>query len=413
MEYQRFDLENGLKVIVHEDHSTRTAVLNLMYDVGSRDESPEKTGFAHLFEHLMFGGSENVSNFDDPLQKVGGNNNAFTSPDMTNYYMTVPSNNLETAFWLESDRMHALSFDPVVLEVQRKVVIEEFNQRYLNQPYGDAWLQLRPLAYKSHPYRWATIGKEISHIEEATMDDVKSFFYQHYVPNNAVLVVAGDVTVDQVKHLAEKWFGPIPAGNPNARNLPVEPEQTEKRSLHVEGDVPLDVFYRVYPMDGRLGQNYQVQDLLSDVLGRGKSSRLYQTLVKEKQLLSSVSAHISGSTDPGLIVINGKLKEGVSFEEVDLLVNQEINNLITNGLQVGELDRVKVHAESSHLFSEVELLNRAINLAYYTLLGDTSLIDREVEAIHAVTEEQLIDQAKKRLSPEKSSTLYYHAKREA
>lgn len=410
MEYQRFDLENGLKVIVHEDHSTRTAVLNLMYDVGSRDESEEKTGFAHLFEHLMFGGSENVVNFDEPLQKVGGNNNAFTSPDMTNYYMTVPSNNLETAFWLESDRMHALSFDPEVLEVQRKVVIEEFNQRYLNQPYGDAWLKLRPLAYQKHPYRWATIGKEISHIEEATMEDVKSFFYQHYVPNNAVLVVAGDVTLEQVKRLAEKWFGPIPAGKPNERNLPQEPEQNEKRVSHVEGDVPLNVFYRVYPMDGRLGDNYYAQDLLSDVLGRGKSSRLYQTLVKEKQLLSSVSAHISGSTDPGLIVVSGKLKEGVSFEEVDQLVDQEIDNLIENGLQPGELDRVKVHAESSHLFSEVELLNRAINLAYYTLLGDTSMIQREVESIHAVTEEQLIEQAKKRLNPTKSSTLYYHAK---
>ena len=240
MKFEEFELENGLRVVVHEDRSTKTAVLNVLYDVGSRDEDPNKTGFAHLFEHLMFGGSKNIPTYDEPLQKVGGENNAFTSPDLTNYYISIPSNNLETAFWLESDRMLSLSFDPKVLEIQRKVVIEEFKQRYLNQPYGDAWLKLRPLAYKEHPYLWATIGKEISHIENATMDDVKEFFFKFYIPNNAILVVAGDVTLDEVKRLTEKWFGPIPKGAPLNRNLSKEPKQTLKRTLSYDANVPVN-----------------------------------------------------------------------------------------------------------------------------------------------------------------------------
>jgi len=398
MEYQSFELDNGLKVIVHEDHDTKIAVLNLMYDVGSRDEDENKTGFAHLFEHLMFGGSKHIENFDEPLQRVGGENNAFTSPDMTNYYISVPSNNLETAFWLESDRMLSLSFDPEVLEVQRKVVIEEFNQRYLNQPYGDVWLKLRPLAYDKHSYRWATIGKEVSHIENATMDDVKGFF-----------VVAGDVTVEQVKRLSEKWFGPIKSGEPYKRDLIVEPKQLKEKALHHEGKVPLDVFYKAFHMPDRLDKSYYAIDLMSDVLGRGKSSRLYNDLVKGKGMLSSVGAHISGSTDPGLLIISGKLKDGVSFDEVDQAVFENINNLLINPVEESELDKVKLHAESSLVFSEVELLNRAINLAYYTLLGDTDIINREVGDLNAVVADDIRDQAKKMLNKTNCSTLYYHA----
>src|SRR6218665_2626807 len=229
IKYEHFTLQNGLEVYVHEDHTTPMAAVNILYNVGSRDEDEKKTGFAHLFEHLMFGGSKNIPNYDEPLQKVGGENNAFTSPDITNYYITLPSKNIETAFWLESDRMLSLSFDPKVLEVQRKVVIEEFKQRYLNQPYGDVWLKLRPLVYKNHSYRWATIGKEISHISDAKIEDVKAFFKKHYNPQNAIMVVGGDVTVEQVKHLSEKWFGPIPAGEKYHRNLPQEPEQHDER----------------------------------------------------------------------------------------------------------------------------------------------------------------------------------------
>mgnify|MGYP000940784392 CR=1 FL=1 len=309
--YSSFTLPNGLRVLVHEDHTVQIAVINILYDVGSRDESPEKTGFAHLFEHLMFGGSVNIPSYDEPLQRVGGENNAFTSTDITNYYLTLPASNLETGFWLESDRMLSLSFDPRSLEVQRKVVIEEFKQRYLNQPYGDVWLKLRPLAYARHPYRWATIGKEIAHIEQATLEDVRNFFFRHYAPNNAVLVVAGKVTHEQVRTLAEKWFGPIPSRTIPERNLPAEPEQTERRTLTVEAKVPANALYKTYHMPGRFHPDYYAVDLLSDVLSRGQSSRMFNQLVKEQELFTSISSYVMGSIDPGLFVISGRLQEGV------------------------------------------------------------------------------------------------------
>ncbi|MEO9806242.1 MAG: pitrilysin family protein [Reichenbachiella sp.] len=410
IQYDKFTLDNGLQVVVHEDHSTKVAILNVLYNVGSKDEDEHKTGFAHLFEHLMFGGSANIPSYDEPLQKVGGENNAFTTPDYTNYYISVPSNNLETAFWLESDRMLSLAFDTQSLEVQRKVVIEEFKQRYLDQPYGDAWLHMKPMAYKTHPYRWNTIGKEISHIEDATMEDVKAFFKKFYIPNNAILVVAGDVKLEDIKVLAEKWFGSIPRGSDYHRNISQEEPQTEARSKTTESQVPMDAFYKGYHMPDRLDPKYFTIDLLSDVLGRGKSSRLYQSLVKKTKLLHSVSASITGSVDAGLLVISGKLKEGVTFDQVDEEIDHEIKTLLTNGLKTGELDKVKMQAESSHVFSEVELLNRAMSLAYFTLLGNTALINHEVEAINAVTEKEMIIEAKKMLNKTNCSTLYYHKK---
>ncbi|MEP2025129.1 MAG: pitrilysin family protein [Reichenbachiella sp.] len=410
MKYEKFTLDNGLQVVVHEDHSTKVAVLNVLYNVGSRDEDENKTGFAHLFEHLMFGGSVNIPSYDEPLQKVGGENNAFTTPDYTNYYISIPSNNLETAFWLESDRMLSLAFDPQSLEVQRKVVIEEFKQRYLDQPYGDAWLNLKPMAYKTHPYRWNTIGKEISHIEEATMEDVKAFFKKFYIPNNAILVVAGDVTLDQVKSMSEKWFGSIPAGEPYVRDLPQESLQIEHRSKTIDGKVPMNAFYRAYHMPDRLHEKYHTIDLLSDVLGRGKSSRLYTKLVKEKKLLNSISASITGSIEAGLLVISGKLKDGVTFDQVDKIVDEEIETFLIDGLYPEELDKVKMQAESSHVFSEVELLNRAMSLAYYTLLGNTELVNKETQLINEVSEEALLVEAKKMLNKTNCSTLYYQKK---
>src|SRR5688572_8351862 len=304
IDFNEFTLANGLRVIVHEDHTVQIAVLNILYDVGSRDEREDKTGFAHLFEHLMFGGSANIANYDEPLQRVGGENNAFTNTDITNYYLTVPAANLETGFWLESDRMLSLSFDPQVLDVQRKVVVEEFKQRYLNQPYGDVWLKLRPLAYKVHPYQWATIGKEVSHIENATLEDVREFFFKYYVPNNAILVVAGNVTVEQIKHLSEKWFGPIKSGKIN-RNLPLEPVQQERRFMEIKAPVPADAFYKAWHMPGRFHEDYYATDLLSDLFGRGQSSRLYQKLVKEKEIFTSVSSFVMGTVDPGLFVVSG------------------------------------------------------------------------------------------------------------
>jgi len=405
--YKWFTLDNGLKVFVHEDHSVSIAVLNILYNVGSKDESEDKTGFAHLFEHLMFGGSKNIPSYDGPLELVGGENNAFTSPDITNYYITLPAVNIETAFWLESDRMLSLSFDPKVLEVQRSVVIEEFKQRYLNQPYGDVWLKLRPLTYLVHPYKWATIGKEISHIENATMEDVKAFFYKYYLPNNAIMVVGGNVTLEQVKALSEKWFAPIPAGKPYNRNLPQEPVQQKARFEEVEADVPLDALYKVYHMGGKLADDYYATDLLSDLLGRGKSSRLHTILVNEKQLFNSVGSHVSGSMEPGLFVIEGKLHEGVSIEEGEKAVQEILDDLRQNSCKESELQKVKNQAESSIAFGEVELLNRAMNLAFAALLGDPELVNTEAEKINAVTNADIKNAALKVLTENNCSTLYY------
>ena len=336
--FTEFTLANGLRVMVHEDHTVQIAVMNILYDVGSRDEHPNKTGFAHLFEHLMFGGSKNISSFDEPLQLVGGENNAFTNTDITNYYLTVPASNIETGFWLESDRMMSLSFDPKVLEVQRKVVIEEFKQRYLNQPYGDVWLKLRPLTYTQHPYAWATIGKEISHIENATLNDVKDFFFRYYVPSNAILVVAGNVTVDQVMKLSEKWFGPIPSPALSKRNLPIEPKQTSKRFLEVEADVPASAFYKAWHMPGRFHNDYYAADLLSDILSRGQSSILYQKLVKEKEIYTSISSFVMGNIDPGILVMSGRIKEGIRLEDGEHEVNEIISSITSKGIRVSYLE---------------------------------------------------------------------------
>lgn len=411
--YDKFKLSNGLTLLVHEDRSSPMAVLNLLYKVGARNESPDKTGFAHLFEHLMFGGSKNVPSFDEPLQRVGGDNNAFTSNDITNYYITVPSTNLETAFWLESDRMLSLSFDPKVLEVQRSVVIEEFKQRYLNQPYGDVWLRMRPLAYQKHPYRWPTIGKEISHIENATMSDVQSFFRRFYVPNNAVLVVAGDISFEEAKQLTEKWFGPIPAGDALEQELPEELKQNEYRVEEVSADVPLDAFYLNFHMSGRLSDDYHATDLLSDILGRGKSSMLYQKLVEEQKIFNSISAFVSGNVDPGLLTIQGKLNPGRSMESAELAVWELIEQLKTKGIPNEELQKVKHKAEASQVFSDLELLNRAMNLAYAEMLGDANLANQEIQKIREVEKKNVLRIAEEILVKENASLLKYYAKKKS
>jgi zinc protease len=407
--YKQFALENGLRVLVHEDPTVQIAVMNILYDVGSRDELPTKTGFAHLFEHLMFGGSANIPSYDEPLQMVGGENNAFTSTDITNYYITLPAANLETAFWLESDRMLSLSFDHHVLEVQRKVVIEEFKQRYLNQPYGDVWLKLRPLAYKTHPYLWATIGKEISHIENATMDDVKEFFFTHYIPSNAIMVVAGKVTFDQVKEFSEKWFGPIPAGKKRVRNLPDEPKQVEKRMLTVEANVPANALYKTYHMPGRFHYDYYASDLMSDVLSRGHSSRLYQTLVKEKEIFTSISSFVMGTIDPGMLVINGRVKEGVTLGQAEDELELVLTKFKRDGVQNSELEKVKNQALATMEFDKVEVLNRAMNLAFASLSGDPVLVNKEPDRIKSVTNEDINRMATEILTETNSSAMYYKA----
>ncbi|TDG36926.1 insulinase family protein [Pedobacter changchengzhani] len=411
--FNRFTLVNGLKVLVHEDPTTPMAVLNILYDVGARDEEADKTGFAHLFEHLMFGGSVNIPSYDEPLQRVGGENNAFTSNDITNYYITLPAENLETAFWLESDRMLNLAFSEKSLDTQRNVVSEEFKQRYLNQPYGDVWLKLRPLAYKKHSYQWATIGKELSHIENATMDDVKAFFKKHYNPQNAILVVGGNVKTEDVKKLAEKWFEPIPAGNKYNRNLIQEEHQTEARFETITADVPLNAIYIAFKMPERLSVDYHVYDLLSDVLSSGKSSRLHNSLLKEQKLFSEINAYITSSLDAGLFIIEGKLVEGVTIQTAEKGIWAELEKLKQDAVNESELAKIQNKAESVMVFSEMNLLDKAMNLAYYELLGDAMLMNEETQKYLAVTADDLKRVSEKMFTKESSSTLYYLTKQNA
>jgi predicted Zn-dependent peptidase len=409
VKFNRFTLDNGLRVIVHEDNTTPMAVLNILYDVGARDENPEQTGFAHLFEHLMFGGSINIPNYDGPLQRVGGENNAFTSNDITNYYITLPSANLETAFWLESDRMLSLAFSKKSLEVQRNVVIEEFKQRYLNQPYGDVWLKLRPMVYKQHPYQWATIGKTIKHIEDAKIENVKAFFKKHYNPQNAIMVVGGDVKTEDIKAMAEKWFGPIPAGDKYVRNLPQEPAQNEERRETVTAKVPLNDVYIAFQMEGRLDGSYYVVELMSDILSRGNSSRLYRSLVKDKPLFSEVHAYITGSLDTGMFILEGKPLEGISIEQAEQALWQEVEKLKAEEVPADELTKVKNKTESTLVFSEMSLLDKAMNLAFYELMGDAGDFNHESERFLAVTAQQIKEQANIIFRKENSSTLIYLA----
>ncbi|MFA6277087.1 MAG: pitrilysin family protein [Pedobacter sp.] len=409
VDFNRFTLANGLKVLVHEDPTTPMAVLNILYDVGARDEEHNKTGFAHLFEHLMFGGSVNIPSYDEPLQRVGGENNAFTSNDITNYYITLPATNIETAFWLESDRMLSLAFSEKSLDTQRNVVMEEFKQRYLNQPYGDVWLKLRPLAYKTHPYQWATIGQDLAQIENAKMEDVKAFFKKHYNPQNAVLVVGGNVKTEEVKKLAEKWFEPTPAGEKYTRNLPKELPQTEARTLTVTANVPLNAIYIAFKMPTRTDATYQTYDLMSDILSQGQSSRLYNSLLKEQQLFSEINAYLSSSIDEGLFVVEGKLVNGVDINAAENAIWEELQKLTTHLVSDDELTKVKNKSESIMVFAEMNLLDKAMNLAYYELLGDAASLNTEINKYLAVTAAQIKEVATTTFVKEKSSTLYYLA----
>lgn len=407
IEFSKFELANGLRVIHHYDPSTPLAVMNILYNVGSRDENPEKTGFAHLFEHLMFGGSVNIPDFDGPLQAAGGENNAFTNTDITNYYLTIPANNIETGFWLESDRMLSLAFGEKSLEVQRKVVIEEFKQRYLNQPYGDVWLKLRDLAYTTHPYKWATIGKEIKHIEDATLEDVKAFFKKFYNPNNAIMCIAGGVKIEEVKELCEKWFGDIPKNERNQNHYPAEPEQTEARSLTVKADVPANAIYKAYHCVARTDDKYYSTDLVSDVLSRSNSSRLYTELLKNKGLFTDINAYVTGEIDKGLFIVAGRLVDDVSVEEAEKAIEEELQKIQNELVTDEELEKVKNQVETTVTFSEISALNKAMGLCYGELLGNANLINEEVEMYKAITKEEIQQRAKELFRPENCSTIYY------
>lgn len=410
LDFQKFTLDNGLRVIIHEDPSTPMVCVNILYDVGARDEDPEQTGFAHLFEHLMFGGSVNVPNFDAVLQGVGGQNNAFTSNDITNYYITLPAHNIETALWLESDRMLGLTFEEKGLATEKQVVIEEFKQRYLNQPYGNVMILLRELSYKQHPYRWPTIGKEISHIEKANLDSVKDFFYKHYSPQNAILSIVGNVKYEEVKSKVKKWFGDIPKGNKYDRQITKEPIQNTCRKLEVLEDIPVDALYMAFHGPSKHESEYYTLDLVSDILSRGSSSRLYQSLVKEKKIFSEINATLTGSIDSNLLIIEGKLAQGFSVEEGEENIWLELGRLTQNLLDDKELQKVKNKVESTMVFAELSILDKAMNLAYFELLGEADSYNQEFDMYEKVQPSDILKLSKTIFNKNNCNTIYYKSK---
>ena len=407
----RHTLDNGLRIVHSEDKNTQMVALNVLYNVGARDEHPDHTGFAHLFEHLMFGGSVNIPDYDAYVQSAGGENNAWTNNDITNYYITLPRQNVETGFWLESDRMLSLDFNEKSLEVQRHVVIEEFKQRNLNQPYGDVGHLVRGLVYQKHPYRWPTIGLEPTHIENATLDEVKDFFFRFYAPNNTILAVTGNISFEDTVALAEKWFGPIPRRDVKPRNLPVEPQQTEERRLIVERNVPVDALHLVFHKCDRLHPDYYVFDMLSDLLSAGRSSRLIQHLVVDCQVFGSIDAYISGSIDAGMFYVVGKLAPGITLEEAEAAVWQELEAMKTEDIAEEELEKVKNRYESEQIFSNINNLNVATNLAFFELIGQAEDINHEVEKYRAVTAQRIKEVAQRTFVRENCSVLYYKAKK--
>ncbi|MCW5908043.1 MAG: insulinase family protein [Chitinophagales bacterium] len=408
--FEEFVLSNGLKVIVHPDFSTSMAAVNMLYKVGSRDEDPSQTGFAHLFEHFMFEGSVNIPHFDGPLQRAGGENNAFTSNDITNYYDILPSNNLETAFWLESDRMLSLAFEEESLETQKSVVMEEFKEHYINQPYGDVWHKMSALAYKVHPYHWPVIGLTLEHIEKVKMRSAKDFFFKYYRPNNAVLVVAGNVQTTEVRQLAEKWFGEIPAGERWERNIPQEPEQTERRLLEVHADVPVNAIYMAYKMCARTHPDYYATDLLRDILSTGDSSRLYNALVKEKKLFSSIAAYTTETVDNGLLMVEGKLNKDVTMQAAEKAVEEVLAEIASHGVEQRELEKVQNKIESYIAFGETNVLNRAMNLAYHEMLGNASDVNLEIKKYKSVTTQAIRETASRVFRKENANVIYYYSK---
>lgn len=408
IEYTRTRLANGLTVICHTDKSTPFVSVNVLYKVGSRNEQEDKTGFAHLFEHLMFGGSEHIADYDRHVQLAGGDSNAYTTNDLTNYYITIPADNLETALWLESDRMAGLNFSQQVLDVQKQVVIEEFKQRYLNHPYGDVWLKLRPLAYQVHPYRWPTIGMALEHIEKATLEDVKHFFHRFYAPDNAVIAISGNVETDKALEEVKKWFGDLPASRIPASSIPTEPEQqSERRLVIADNPVPADAIYKVFHMGSRISDQFYACDIISDILSNGQSSRLYVNLVKNNRLFSEIDAYVSGDADPGLFIFSGKLSEGVSAEQAEQAIDREMERFIQDGISDHEVEKVINKTKARIAYSEINYQNKAGNLAFFEFLGDTDLINTEEDRYSRLDINTIRNTARQIFKKENSSTLYY------
>ena len=409
--YTKKILPNGLTIVVNRDRASKLAAVNMLYKVGARNENPARTGFAHLFEHLMFRGTREVPNFDLPVQMASGDNNAFTNNDYTDFYITLPKDNIETALWLESDRMEGLDITPAKFEAEKRVVIEEFRQRYLNQPYGDQTMLLRALAYKVHPYRWATIGLTTDHIAGATLEEVEAFYRAHYRPSNAVLSISADIEEERMLELAEKWFAQLADHPADAAAIPQEPVQTEARREEVERDVPASTVTVAYHMGGRTEGDFYTADLVSDLLSGGDSGRLYTHLVKERQLLSSVNAYVTGDVDPGLFVFTGQLLPGIPPEAAEAAFREEIAMLQTTPATAYEVEKVKNKFEANTLFGELNVMNKAMNLGFYEMLGDLELINREVDRYRAVTDEEIRSFSSRTFRPENSSTLIYNTKK--
>lgn len=407
--YKKKVLKSGITALVNYDAATTLAAVNIIYKVGAKNENPEKTGFAHLFEHLMFGGSLNVPEFDTPIQMAAGENNAFTNNDYTDYYVVIPSVNIETALWVESDRMKSLNINSDTLELQKKVVVEEYNQRYLNKPYGDVWLLLRPLVYKEHPYRWATIGITPEHIKSATLQDVQEFYDRFYKPSNAIIAISSNIEQERAFELLEKWFGDIEGGETSENIIPEEPQQLVLNRLEVERDVPSSLIYIAYRMDKRVSYEFHVCDLISDILSNGSSSRMFQNLVKERALFASVNAYITGDVDKGLFIVTGHVCDGVDLKVAEEALLSELESVKQQRVSDYELQKVKNKFEVNTTFGEINVMNKAMNLCFYEMLGDIDLVNREIDVYKEITAEDIMSYATKLFVPENSSTLIYKA----
>lgn len=405
VEYSRYRLDNGLTLIVNENHDTPLVTVNILYCVGSRNENPNRTGFAHLFEHLMFGGSKNAPDYDLVVSRMGGENNAFTNTDITNYYLTFPAEYLEEALKLEADRMVNLILSERSLEVQKRVVTEEYNQRYMNQPYGDSWMLLRDLCYEKHPYKWCTIGADIRHVQEATLGDVKSFYDRYYRPGNAIMAVAGNVDTSKVKELVERYFGGIPDGKEREYFDGKEPEPQESRRKVVERLVPATAIYMAWLMPGYKCRDYYVCDLLSDILSNGQSSRMYESLVKRQGLMSEVTAVITGEEGPGLFLVKGKLNDGVNIEDAERAIVAELECLKNEPVSEIELQKVKNKFENTFVFSQYKAADCAANLCYYEWLGHIEYVNTEPEQYASIMPSDLQRVARNIFMENRSRTL--------
>jgi predicted Zn-dependent peptidase len=408
--YEKMVLQNGLTVLMHEDKNTPIASISVLYKVGSRDEHPEKTGFAHLFEHLMFGGSVNIPDYDGVMQRAGGENNAYTNHDYTHFFTTLPAINIETALWLESDRMLEIMLQKEVLDVQKKVVVEEFYETCLNLPYGDVWHELSSLNYEKHPYKWPTIGVHPSHIERANLTDVKKFYNKYYHPGNAILVMAGPISIKRMKELAMKWFNDIPSGKTIKKNYSSEPPKKEARHKQSQAEVPVDAIYMTFPCPARADKAFYAVDLLSDIFSNGPSSRLIHRLTRENKYFNHIDCYVTGDFDPGLIVFEGRPTEKISLQDAEEIISKEINDLKNQLIESTELQKWKNKAESTLVLSEMGIQSKSMNLGFFEALGNTDLMNAESDIYQSLTAEEIQQAAQVWLKDDQKSVLTYKGK---